>query len=50
MSKVSELKKLVIEEFGGENAQKRYSELAENGFWISEEYFISKYFTPKGKI
>jgi len=50
MSKTLELKKLVIEEFGGENAQKRYSELAENGFWISEEYFTSKYFTPKGKI
>lgn len=28
MSKTLELKKLVIEEFGGENAQKRYSELA----------------------
>lgn len=49
--KVEELKKLVIKEFGGENAQKRYAELAENGFWVSEEYFISKYFTNKnGKI
>jgi len=45
-----DLKKLVIEEFGGENAQKRYSDLAENGLWISEEYFISKYFETKGKI
>jgi len=45
-----ELKKLVAEEFGGENAQKRYSDLAENGLWISEDYFISKYFKNKGKV
>lgn len=45
-----ELKKLVIEEFGGENAQKRYSDLAENGLWDSEEYFISKYFKNKGRV
>lgn len=45
-----ELKKLVIEEFGGENAIKRYSDLAENGLWISEDHFISKYFKPKGKV
>jgi SAM-dependent methyltransferase len=45
-----ELKKLVIEEFGGENALKRYSELAESGLWDSEEYFISEYFTNKGRV
>jgi ubiquinone/menaquinone biosynthesis C-methylase UbiE len=50
MNKLEELKTLVIKEFGGENAQKRYSELAENGFWISEEYFLSKYFKPIGRI
>ena len=38
-----ELKKLVIEEFAGENAQRKYSQMAENGLWISEDYFINKY-------
>ncbi len=50
MSKTLDLKKLVIEEFSEKNTQERYYELAENGFWISEKYFISKYFTKKGKI
>jgi ubiquinone/menaquinone biosynthesis C-methylase UbiE len=45
-----ELKKLVIDEFSGENAQKRYLELTTNGFWDSEEYFITKYFKDKGKV
>ena len=46
-----ELKKLVIEEFAGENAQRKYSQMAENGLWISEDYFINKYFTNKnGKV
>ncbi len=45
-----DLKKLVIEEFAGENAQKRYSEMAGHGLWNSEEYFISKYFKNKGRV
>ncbi len=45
-----ELKKLVIEEFAGENAQSRYSDLAKNGLWDSEEYFISEYFRGGSKV
>ena len=46
-----ELKKIVIDEFGGENAQRKYLNMVENGLWDSEEYFISKYFVnKKGKV
>ncbi len=43
----TDLKKLVLEEFAGENAQLFYIEKAKEGLWISEKHFIKKYFTKK---
>ena len=40
-----DLKKLALEEFAGENAQLLYIQKAKEGLWISESYFIKKYFT-----
>lgn len=45
-----DLKKLVIDEFSGENAQNLYIQKVGEGLWIGEEYFISKYFNKQGKV
>lgn len=50
MIKKMNLKKLVIAEFSGENAQRLYIELVKKGLWGSEEYFIKKYFKKKSSV
>ena len=43
----TDLKKLVVEEFAGKNAQILYTRKAKEDLWISERHFIKKYFTNK---
>ncbi|MBR9701214.1 class I SAM-dependent methyltransferase [Candidatus Woesearchaeota archaeon] len=47
---MTDLKKLVVEEFSGKNAQIQYKEDAESGLWRAEELLIGKYFKPKCRI
>jgi ubiquinone/menaquinone biosynthesis C-methylase UbiE len=39
------LKQVMVDGFSGEGAQVFYRSKAEDGLWISEKYFIEKYFT-----
>lgn len=43
----TDLKKLVLEEFAGKNAQLLYTKKAKEGLWIAETHFINKYFANK---
>lgn len=43
----TDLKQLVLDEFSGESAQLRYVNIAKEGLWLSEKYFINRYFTNK---
>jgi len=46
----TELKRLVLEEFSGKNAQNRYVRTVDDGLWVSEKYCIEKYFPKKMRL
>jgi ubiquinone/menaquinone biosynthesis C-methylase UbiE len=47
---MKDLKKVIVEEFGGKDAQETYIKKAENGFWDSESYFLRRYFQKQKKV
>lgn len=47
---VAQLQNSVINEFGSKITQEKYLQIAEKGFWKSEEILIKKYFKPGSSI
>ncbi len=50
MRDITQLQKNVINEFGSKITQEKYLQIAEDGFWKSEEILIKKYFKPGSSI
>lgn len=47
---MSNLKQKMIDEFSSEGGQRFYKIKANDGFWDSEDFFIQKYFSSKGRL
>lgn len=47
---IEQIKKESIKEFGSPQTQKKYTEIAERGFWNSEKVLVDKYFKRGAKI
>ena len=50
MSGINQIQKEIINEFGSKITQEKYAQIAEKGFWESEEILIKKYFKPNSII
>jgi len=50
MKDIVQAQKDVIDEFGSKATQEKYAQIAEEGFWESEEILIKKYFKPNSTI
>lgn len=46
----TQMKKFIFDEYSDKHTLSIYLQKAEEGFWLSEKYFIDKYFIPKGKV